>query len=254
MLSLCVSSLAFFARSIDVGRGRQATLQGTGPPVVFSTGLYGTMPTFLYNDLFSRMTKNVTLVRVDQALVSETALEGVVRALGVDKVGLMAHSSFDVSILASPVLRSVVLCDPVVFPAVAMPSMFATPELAPPAVELAAPVLNIRAGRSYDPALTPIPEYLKPQPTDESLWTEVTVPGVGHADVLDDVWADMGPRFIPWMNGPEPPSKPFREWSREDSKASTTRAVRHAYRQQVADLALAHLLAEADVLPPAPED
>ena len=74
------------------------------------------------------------------------------------------------------------------------------------------------------------------------------------ADVLDDVWADMGPRFIPWMNGPEPPSKPFREWSREDSKASTTRAVRHAYRQQVADLALAHLLAEADVLPPAPED
>ena len=92
MLSLCVSSLAFFARSIDVGRGRQATLQGTGPPVVFSTGLYGTMPTFLYNDLFSRMTKNVTLVRVDQALVSETALEGVVRALGVDKVGLMAHS------------------------------------------------------------------------------------------------------------------------------------------------------------------
>ena len=236
---MCVSSLAFFARSIDVGRGRQATLQGTGPPVVFSTGLYGTMPTFLYNDLFSRMTKNVTLVRVDQALVSETALEGVVRALGVDKVGLMAHSSFDVSILASSALRSAVLCDPVAFPAVAMPSMFATPELASPAVELAVPVLSIRAEQSYDPARAPVPEFLKPNPADASLWKEVTIPGVGHADVLDDVWADMGPHFIPWTNTPQSPS---------------TRAVRRAYRKEVADLALAHLLAEVDLLPVVPED
>lgn len=253
MLPLYTAALALFARSIDVGRGRKATLHGSGPPVVFSTGLYGSMPTFLYNELFARMQKNVTLVRVEQSLVSENALEGVAKALGVDKVGFMAHSSFDVSVLSSSRLRSVVLCDPVVFPAVGMPSLFGTPALAPPEVDLAAPVLVIRAERSYDPDLTPIPEFLKPKPTDASLWEEVTVPGVGHADVLDDVWADMGPRFIPWMNGPEPPSKPFREWSSEHSKVSTTRAIRRAYRQRVADLALAHLLTDVDVLPAAPE-
>ena len=167
--------------------------------------------------------------------------------LGVDKVGFMAHSSFDVSVLSFASLRRALRSRRL--PGGGHAALrHARARAARGRPRRAAS----SAGAVVRSDLTPIPEF-KPKPTDASLWEEVTVPGVGHADVLDDVWADMGPRFIPWMNGPEPPSKPFREWSSEHSKVSTTRAIRRAYRQRVADLDLAHLLTDVDVLHAAPE-
>ena len=42
---------AFFNPSVKLSNGRTATLNGRGPPVLFSTGLFGTMPQQFYNEL-----------------------------------------------------------------------------------------------------------------------------------------------------------------------------------------------------------
>ena len=49
----CVS--AFFNPSIKLSNGKTATLNGQGPPVLFSTGLFGTMPKQFYNQLIKKL-------------------------------------------------------------------------------------------------------------------------------------------------------------------------------------------------------
>ena len=239
-LLLLLTTFSFFGPpTVNLGKGMKATLYGSGPPVVFSSGLYGSMPKFLYNDLFRKMGKNVTLVKLDRPFVNAEGLEEVVTALGVDKVGFMAHSSFDANVLTSSFLKSAVLCDPIVFPS------FSQFSVASPAVDIECPVLNLRAERSYNVVDSPpIPDFLAPVPVDDSQWQSITLQGVGHADILDDAWADMGSRFFPWLNGPLPPSRPFESWSLSNSKEADIKKIRDDYRSQVATLAIEHLLAE----------
>ena len=105
MLSLLGASLTFlWPPQVDLASGAKATLIGKGPPVVFSTGLFGSMPTFLYGDLFKDLKKNVTIVRINRPFTNSQTLEEVCEALGVNEVGFMSHSSFDSSILTSPYL------------------------------------------------------------------------------------------------------------------------------------------------------
>ena len=44
---------AFFNPHARLASGKKATLMGDGPPLLFSTGLYGTMPRFFYNEFVS---------------------------------------------------------------------------------------------------------------------------------------------------------------------------------------------------------
>lgn len=229
---------SFFAPPrLDVGKGQTATLEGNGPPVVFSPGLFGTMPTFLYRSLFAKMKKNVTLVTLDGlTVVTAESVNRVASALGVEQVGFMSHSSFDVGLLASPRIRSAVLCDPVV-----LPSLF--PTFTPPNIDTTFPVLALRAERSYE-VDTPIPNFFEPTPTSASadLWKTECMAGVGHACLLDDTWANMGVQVVPWIQGPVPDSKNFSTWSLHTSRAADVKRIRADYRAKTARLALEHLL------------
>ena len=249
-LTLLTLSLSFFGPpSISTKSGGKATLYGNGPPVVFSSGLYGSMPKFLYNDLFSLMKRNVTLVKLDRPFVTSELLKEVADALGVEKVGFFSHSSFNPNVLTSPVLNSAVLCDPVVMPNIG----FGTNPFTPPELDITASVLSIRAELSYDETKiesSGIPEYLEPRPFDDTKWQVISYPGVGHADVLDDMWADMGANFIPWIHGPDPPKQPFLNWSPTSSKDTGVKDIRKKYRTALAAMASNHLLSTIDVLPP----
>ena len=115
---------AFFGPpKINIGNGKTATLQGNGPPVLFSAGLFGTMPPAIYSELFKKMKKNVTLVTVDGTqMISADLTKRVSNALGVEKIGFFSHSSFDLDILRSEHIHKAVLCDPIVIPSMsAMP-------------------------------------------------------------------------------------------------------------------------------------
>lgn len=248
MFLLLVSSLSFFGPpKLDIGKGRTIGLYGKGPPVVFSTGLYGAMPKFLYDDLFRKMSKNVTLVKPSGPGMSEGTMERICDALGVKEVGFFSHSSFDPSVLSSPRIKSAVLCDPVCFPSI---SPFGVERFASPSVSVSAPVLVLRAENTYaiDP---PIPDYLSPSPYGDTPWRSVTLPGVGHADLLDNVWADIGAKLLPWINGPSPESKEWKDWEETGSKERASKKIRDAYRKEVASLAANHLLEEGvEVLAP----
>ena len=70
--------------------------------------------------------------------------------------------------------------------------------------------------------------------------TEKMFPNVGHADLLDDLWADVGKATIPWMKGATSPSLPFSSWSLKETKKE--KSVRGDYREKVAADVLEHLL------------
>ena len=72
-----------------------------------------------------------------------------------------------------------------------------------------------------------------------------TFDDVGHADLLDDTWAEWGTRAIPWMRGVVSRVADFDGWSLDEVRGGPRR-VRQAYRRDVARLAAAHLLACED--------
>ena len=51
----------FFNPSIKMPSGRDITLVGNGPPVVFSSGLFGTMPSQIYSSFINEIKNNVTM-------------------------------------------------------------------------------------------------------------------------------------------------------------------------------------------------
>lgn len=226
--------------------GKTATLLGSqGPPVLFSPGLFGTMPRQIYTDFLRALARNVTVVVVDGAdAVTAPVVDDVARTLAVDRVAFVSHSSFDARILLSDRVGAAVLCDPVVLPSYDWAGGWVPPETS-------RVVKILRAGLAYDGTrATPIPDFLSPGVAPESP-TRV-FDGVGHADLLDDRWAEAGARALPFMKGmaADPDPVRFEDWSRgasssRPSAAEGVRARRRAYRDEVAAEVLRWVAADA---------
>lgn len=243
-------SLSFLATNLPLRSGGSVSLHGRGPPILFSTGLFGTMPHWIYSEFFKQMTPNVTMVVLNgPSPLTGDRIEEIADAVAVDRIGFFAHSSTDRHILDSSRVGSVVLCDPVVMPQLSLPFQMTSSEVVNPI-----PFLVLRAGQSYtsfEDGPSPIPNYLGPQLPSESTDT-TTFDGMGHADLLDDTWADLGASTIPWMRGPASPTRPFRDWSFTRSSREISKA-RRTYRRSVAHRALDHFLRDitssADAVP-----
>lgn len=237
---LSVSALTMFPPQVGLPRtGQRVSLFGTGPPVVFSSGLFGMMPRRIYTRLFDAMVKNVTLVVLNDASpVTADTVEDVADALRVDQVGFFSHSSIDLSILESERVRCAVLCDPVAVPRVELGGLAPAFAFKAPRVQQPVPVLVIRAAKAYDEADVPIPDYLAPEFPDGAS-VQTTYPDVGHADLLDDPWADIGARALPWMRGVVAAPTTFDRWTYRPGAENEARA---SYRLRVADMAAKHLL------------
>ena len=118
--------------------------------------------------------------------------------------------------------------------------------LAPPPTDPRFPVRVLRAALAYEGDAKGIPDMISPQLDGAS--TRV-FEDVGHADILDDTWAEIGPRALPFMRGTRSPTVSFASWANDQrTRPSDTRA---AYRAAVADEILAHLLADPPVALPA---
>lgn len=232
-------SLSFLATNLPLRSGGSVSLHGRGPPILFSTGLFGTMPHWIYSEFFKQMTPNVTMVVLNgPSPITGDRIEEIADAVAVDRIGFFAHSSTDRLILDSPRVRSVVLCDPVVMPQLSLSLQMSSTEVVNPI-----PFLVLRAGQSYvsnDNGPSPIPNYLGPQLPAETTDT-ITIDGMGHADLLDDTWAELGASAIPWMRGPANPTRPFRDWTFTRTSQEISKA-RRTYRRNVAQRALDHFL------------
>lgn len=245
--ALSISSpLPFFLNSpptVSIG-GQRASLHGGGPPVVFSSGLFGLMPRRIYSKLFQKLKADVTLVVLDDASpVTVETVEKVADVLGVEEVGFLSHSSFDGRILESHRVRTAVLCDPVTVPTL---SAVGGVQLDKRKVDRASlDALVIKAAHTYDGVEgTPIPDYLLP---NLASCREITFPGVGHADVLDDTWAEVAVRTFPFMSGARVPRTPFADWSFRREDPTRLRELRDKYREELSDAATSHFLKRPNI-------
>lgn len=238
MMALWVAAASFFTPTIRTQDGQRVSLYGSGPPVLFSSGLFGVMPRRLYTSLFAHLTKEFTLaVPEDVGPVTAATVAAVADALAVDKIALLSHSSFDHNILESTRVQTAVLCDPVVLPNLDwMQGGLVAPRTSP-----TFPIRVLRAELAYDIDTPGIPDMISPSFDEGVDVTMRTFEGIGHADLLDDVWAKLGSDVIPWMKGVVPPPAPFDTWT-IDARTQTSR-LRALYREGVAEEIIGHIRA-----------
>ena len=142
-------------------------------PVVFSSGLYGTIPKFAYSNLFQSM-ENVSVVNSEFPL-NKQKFELICDKYEQDKMPLIAHSSIDPDILKSHRLEKALLFDPSTLP------ILSTSGLIPTTLHPRAPV-NIILTKFYS-------SFVKTafQPNIESANT-IQLDYGGHSDLLDGMW------------------------------------------------------------------
>jgi hypothetical protein len=237
MFCAFIAVYAFMTPTLRLENGQRISLHGSGPPVIFSSGLFGLMPRRLYTSLFHLLKRDMTLVVLeDVAPVTSDVITQITNTLSVEKVGLLTHSSIYSEIINSKEVQAAVLCDPVVLPIFDMMKG----GLVPPETEPEFPIMVIKAEKAY--SFSGIPSMISPRLEGAH---EITFMDVGHADILDDTWANMGPKMLPWMKGIDPPKTEFRRWSLDArSKIGGRRA---EYRKDVANQIIQHLVNETAI-------
>ena len=142
-------------------------------PVVFSSGLYGTIPKFAYNNLFQNL-KNVSVVNSEFPL-NKRNFEALCDIYEQDKMPIISHSSLDTDILNSHRLQKALLFDPATLPEISKSGLIQK------TVHPRAPV-NIVLTKFYASFVkTPF------QPNVENAHT-IQLDYGGHSDLLDGMW------------------------------------------------------------------
>lgn len=151
-------------------------------PVLFSTGLYGAMPSIMYtNILDSLRSKNASVINAPSVL-TRRGFEEICDEYEVDKLPLITHSSFDGGILKSHRLEKALLLDPAVLPA------FGASGLVPSTIAPRAPT-NVICSKLYG-------SFVKPafQPKIEGA-NYINLAYGGHSDMLDGMWPWVASTF-----------------------------------------------------------
>lgn len=205
MFTFFIAVISFFSPSVKLSSGRQISLIGTGPPVIFSPGLYGTMPRQIYSKFLDQLKKNITLISFnDLSPITSKDIDDVSNSIMVDSVGFISHSSFDINILSSNKINKAIMYDPITNPQFGFRGFIQKP------IEINYPSLIIRAKKAYNTKV-PIPTFLEPNIQGKSL--DIIYDNVGHIDILDDYWADLAKKYGFW-DSLNPQLIKFNEWTK----------------------------------------
>ena len=233
--TLVVLASLTWSSPIALPSGKKATVTGTGPPILFSAGIFNMVSTRFYSRVLSHLQRRATVVSItDFSPLARQDIDDAADALDCTSVGLFTHSSFDTSILASSRIHRAVLCDPICLPSMSL-SGFATRE-----ASVDFPVMICRAEYLYDSEIT-IPEYQTPIIVGGDVRTK-TYKDVGHADLLDDAWAKAAKKTKLWVAASKE-TVPYERWSLQTVKDVDL----EAYRRRLATDAL-NFLFEKPVL------
>jgi hypothetical protein len=108
-----------FNPSFKTLSGRNVKYFGTGPPLLFSSGLFGTMPKFLYNSFLNNLAKNNTIFYLDDYdPIKVKDINEVITVIGSNEINYLGHSSFNKNILEIDKLRRIILLDPIIVPTI----------------------------------------------------------------------------------------------------------------------------------------
>ena len=221
-LLLCslLSVSGFFNPSTRLQSGKTITLMGKGPPLLFSSGIYGTIPKFVYNEFLNGLRKNFTIITIDGFNpITYDDIDDVANTIKTDKLAYVSHSSFQPEILESPRINTAVLFDPISIPKVNFNGVEGY------TIDLDYPLLIIKADKLYN-AVNPLPEWQNIEFNGEVNYE--LYKDVGHPDILDDNWANIAKRLGLWEMA-EGKTMNFKEW-KFDSKNSIPQ-IRKNYRK-----------------------
>ena len=231
ILIMTTSVCAFFNPSVKLSNGKTATLTGNGPPILFSTGLYGTMPSQMYNEVIKNLKKNVTVVTIDGVSpISPRDIDDLTDSLKVDTISYVSHSSFNPKILESNKINNAVLIDPIVVPNLDVVTLLNSGLNAFDGhhVNVDYPIIVIKSEKLYESKFD-LPRWQELKISSALLENEI-YDGVGHPDILDDSWANFAKNTNLWGVA-QGDVLSFKEWQ-YDSK-NTIPQIRKEYREYV---------------------
>jgi hypothetical protein len=145
--------------------------------VVFSSGIYGTIPKSVYNNIFASLAQNVSIINAPGPL-NRRKFELLCDEYEQQKLPLIAHSSFDPDILESYRLEKALLFDPATLP------LLSTSGLMSVTIQPRVPV-NIVLSKFYD---TFVKKAFQPKIEGAAL---MQLDYGGHSDLLDGM--------MPWV-------------------------------------------------------
>lgn len=190
MITIITFLLSFFNPSIKLSSGKSITLLGNGSPVLFSSGLFGTMPSFLYNKFLDDIKKEFTIVNInDITPITQKDINDVTKSLSVDYISYISHSSFNPDILESTKINKAILFDPICIPNLNFNGVNQQN------IDAKFPILIIKADKLYNSDPT-IPDWQTPNINGNV--TEIFYKNVGHPDILDDFWANFAKSYGFW--------------------------------------------------------
>lgn len=190
LLTLSSFCTSFLTPTIRTSSNKKLNIIGQGPPILFSTGLFGTMPRFFYNDFVNIIKKNNTIVTIDGLNpIFEETVDEVCDALRVDKIGYVGHSSFIPEVLDNVRISSALLIDPINLP------WFNFDGLTNSIINVKFPLIIIKAEKLYKGSKT-LPEWQSPE--FKGKYEEVFFDDVGHPDILDNTWANIAKTIGIW--------------------------------------------------------
>jgi len=204
---------SFLTPTIKLDSGKKIELKGKGPPLLFSTGLFGTMPNFLYSNIQNKLAKNFTLLlNIDYKPIEYSDIDNIVDELEVDYISLFSHSSIDNKILESDKLNKIIVCDPITIPNINFDG-FSNKK-----IRSNAKILSIKAEKLYNSDLT-LPQYQNPIFLNNKLYSETIYQEVGHPDILDNAWADLAIFSTLWKGAsPDKKINKFKDWKYKKQK------------------------------------
>ena len=181
---------SFFNPTIKTSSNKKLNIVGQGPPFLFSTGLFGTMPSLFYGDFLNLLKKNITIVTIDGfSPITEDTIGEVCQALNVDKIGYLGHSSFFPEVLNNNVFEKAILLDPINLPWISFDGLSNT------IINVNYPIFIVKSGKLYCGSKT-LPEWQDPE--FKCVIEDITYDDVGHPDILDDFWANIAKPIGIW--------------------------------------------------------
>ena len=238
---------AFFNPTVKLSSGKTATLNGRGPPVLFSPGLFGTMPPQFYSELIQNLKKNVTVVTFNGVLpIMPKDVFDLADSLKVDTLTYVGHSSFNPEILQSDRINNAVLIDPIVIPSLDFNGVLngGLNAIDAKSIDVDYPVLVVKSEKLYESKLD-LPTWQELQ-INGDVQNEI-YDGVGHPDLLDDTWANIAKSTDLWGTA-QGEMMPFNEW-KYDHK-NTVPSTRKEFRTYVSNKVLDLVNNKPVVLPP----
>lgn len=176
-------------------------ITGAGPPVVFHTGMYNTLPHFVYSRLLREMGKSVSVITTKESPIDATTIDDIADAIGADTIGLVTHSGLLPTVLESPRVQRAVLIDPFTFPDLSL-----TDGIRSTRVSTAVPTRIIRGGWSF-PSV-PKSFRIVVENADEIVHNEA-----GPTDLFDNLYAGIAERMGARTERNSKDLQSFQEWT-----------------------------------------